>query len=64
MVALSKAIRGVEHCLTRLVNEAIKYKFGFNTADRYIHPDDLIIDPSADEQTYYFRNEAVYNKGL
>jgi len=63
MAALSETIRTVENRLVRLVNEAIKYKFGVNGKDRRIRPADLIIDPSAGVQTYYFRDEAVYNKG-
>jgi hypothetical protein len=63
MVALSETFEVVEHRLARLVNEAIKYKFGTNGGDRCIRPDDLVIDPSAGTQTYYFRDEAIYNKG-
>jgi hypothetical protein len=63
MVALSETIEAVEHRLTHLVNEAIKDKFGASGADRRIRPSDLIIDPSAGVQTYYFRDEAIHNKG-
>ncbi len=63
MAALSETIRAVENRLVRLVNEAIKYKFGINGKDRRIRPADLVIDPSGGVQTYYFRDEAVYNKG-
>ncbi|PMD55491.1 uncharacterized protein K444DRAFT_633625 [Hyaloscypha bicolor E] len=63
MAALSETIRTVENRLVRLVNEAIKYKFGVNGKDRRIRPADLVIDPSVSIQTYYFRDKAVYNKG-
>jgi hypothetical protein len=46
MVALSEAIKTVEHRLVRLVNEAIKYTFSVDAGNRVIHPDHLIIDPS------------------
>lgn len=49
--------------MIRLVNEAIKYKFGINSGHCHIHPADIITDPSASIQTYFFRDEAVYNKG-
>jgi len=49
--------------LTRLVNKAIKDKFNTNNRDRYIRPDGLIINPSVNTQTYYFRDKAIYNKG-
>ena len=39
MVALSEAIKTVEHRLVRLVNEAVKYKFGVDAGNRVIHPD-------------------------
>ncbi len=60
---LSEPIRAVKDRLARLVNEAIKYKFGVNGRDRRIYRADLVIDPSAGVQTYYFRDEAMYNKG-
>ncbi|XMA13693.1 hypothetical protein WAI453_006484 [Rhynchosporium graminicola] len=63
MVTFSKTIEELEDRLTRLVNEAIKYKFGTNAGDRLIRPADLVIDPSARVQTYYFRDEAVYDEG-
>jgi hypothetical protein len=63
MVTLSTTSEAVEHRLTRLVNEAIKDKFGTNGGDRCIRPDGLVINPSVGTQTYYFRDEAIYNKG-
>jgi hypothetical protein len=63
MEPLSEIIRTVENRLVRLVNEAIKYKFGINGEDRRIRLADLVIDPSTGVQNYYFRDEAVYNKG-
>ena len=63
MEPLSEIIRTVENRLVRLVNEAIKYKFGIDGEDRRIRLADLVIDPSTGVQNYYFRDEAVYNKG-
>jgi len=63
MIALSETIKTVKNRLVRLVNEAIKYKFGVNSKDRRIRPTNLVINPSANIQTYYFRDKAVYNKG-
>ena len=45
MTALSETIKTVENRLVRLVNEAIKYKFGINNKDCRICLVDLIIDP-------------------
>jgi hypothetical protein len=63
MAALSEIIRTIENRLVRLINEAIKYKFGINGKDHCIYLTDLVIDPSAGVQTYYFRDKVVYNKG-
>ena len=63
MVTFSKTIEDLENRLTRLVNEAIKDKFGIKGGDHRIRPADIVIDPSAGIQTYYFRDEAVYNEG-
>jgi hypothetical protein len=63
MAALSETIRAVKNRLVRLINEAIKCKFGINGGDGRICPKDLVIDPSASMQSYYFRDKAVYNKG-
>ena len=49
--------------MTRLVNEAIKYKFGTNGGHRRIHPADIVTDSSAGVQTYFIRDEAAYNEG-
>jgi hypothetical protein len=53
IAALSETIRTVKNRLVRLINEAIKYKFGVNGKDRRICPIDLVINPSGGVQTYY-----------
>ena len=63
MAALSETIRVVENRLIRLINKAIKYKFGINSRDHCIRPTNLVIDPSASVQTYYFQVKAIYNEG-
>jgi hypothetical protein len=46
MVTLSTTFEAVKHRLTRLVNKAIKNKFGTNSGDCYIRPNSLVINPS------------------
>ncbi|CZT53513.1 uncharacterized protein RSE6_15128 [Rhynchosporium secalis] len=62
MVTLSNTIEDVENRLTRLVNEAIKYKFGSNGRHRRIHHVDIVSDAVVGDQTYYIRDEAIYNE--
>ncbi|CZT07022.1 uncharacterized protein RAG0_12609 [Rhynchosporium agropyri] len=63
MATLSNTIEDVERRLTRLVNEAIKYKFGINGRHRRIHRVEIVNDAVAGTQTYYLRDEAIYNEG-